>query len=338
MHQGKLIQRGFFKFIPVLVAICFLASCQSINSITHNKNRSFSIVVLPDTQNYTDSSYGGSPELFYQQTQWIKDNKEKLNIVMVAHVGDIVQNPDQAPQWEMASDAFKTIDNEVPYIFCLGNHDIAKDQSTANDARATLLNDYFPPSRFTGNPLYNKNFSADKEAHFMEPGKSDNYYLYFKGGAEKFLIIALEFKPRDKVLVWANQVVSKHPDHRCIVLTHGYLNAQGKQGMGKYGITGNYPPLIWDKLVSKHPNMFMVLCGHILGEAISTCTGESGNKIHQILVDYQNGYIGNGGHGFLRIMTFYPDQNIIENKSYSPSLDVYINRDKSSFTLEYPDN
>ncbi len=338
MHHARRIQSGFSWILVIFLTVCLFSSCQSINSITHNKNRSFSIVILPDTQNYTDSSYGGSPELFRQQTQWIKDNKEKLNIVMVAHVGDIVQNPDQTPEWEMASDAFKTIDDEVPYIFCLGNHDIGKDKNTPPDERFTLLNDYFPPSRFTGNPLYEKNFGADKEKHFMEKGKSDNYYLYFRGGEEKFLIIALEFKPRDNVLTWANQVVSAHPNHRCIVLTHGYLNAQGKHGMGKYGITGNYPPQIWEKFVRKNPNIFMVFCGHILGEASSTCAGDAGNTIHQILVDYQNAYIGNGGHGFLRIMTFYPDQNIIENQTYSPSLDVYINRDKSRFTLEYSDN
>ncbi len=338
MHQHNHIQRGFSRILVILLAVCFLASCQSINSITHNKNDSFSIVILPDTQNYTDSSYDGSPELFYQQTQWIKDNKEKLNIVMVAHVGDIVQNPDQAPQWEIASDAFKTIDNEVPYIFCLGNHDIGNDKNTPPDERFTLSNNYFPPSRFTGNPLYEKNFGADQEAHFMEKDKTDNYYLYFNGGEEEFLIIALEFKPRDMVLNWANQVVSNHSDHRCIILTHGYLNEHQQRGMGKYSIKGNYPPLIWDKLVRKHSNIFMVFCGHILGEAVSTCTGDAGNTIHQILVDYQNAYIGNGGHGFLRIMTFYPDQNKIENLTYSPSLDVYLNRDKSKFTLEYTDD
>ena len=39
----------------------------------------FSIVVLPDTQNYS-TSY---PNIFSAQTQWIANNKDALNIVFL---------------------------------------------------------------------------------------------------------------------------------------------------------------------------------------------------------------------------------------------------------------
>ena len=39
----------------------------------------------------------------------------------------------------------------------------------------------------------------------------------------KFLILTLEFKPRDETLAWANRIVAEHPDYRTIVVTHGYL-------------------------------------------------------------------------------------------------------------------
>ena len=39
----------------------------------------------------------------------------------------------------------------------------------------------------------------------------------------KFLIIALEYHPRDEVLAWANKIVAEHPEHRVIALTHAYL-------------------------------------------------------------------------------------------------------------------
>ena len=71
--------------------------------------------------------------------------------------------------------AFKTIDNEVPYILCMGNHDIADEQGAQADARCSLVNKYFPPARFTKNPVYSKRFGVDPQTHFMEPGKSDNY-------------------------------------------------------------------------------------------------------------------------------------------------------------------
>ena len=335
MNRCNQTRRRCLGILGIAVAACVLAGCRPIASVAHRGGRSFSIVVLPDTQNYTESSFGGAPRYFYDQTKWIRDNKEKLNIVMVAHVGDIVQNPLSTAEWEIADKAMKTIDNEVPYILCLGNHDIANDQSTQDGARNTLLNDYFPPSRFTENPLYGRNFGADKRGHFLEPDKSDNYYLSFTGGGMNFLIIALEFKPRDKVLVWAGKLVAAHPDHRCIVLTHGYLDARARLNMGRYATKGNTAREIWEKFVSRHKNVFLVLCGHMLGESVLTSRGVAGNKVYQILADYQNDYVGNGGRGYLRIMTFYPDKKKIENLTYSPSLGTFLTRPKSQFSLEY---
>ena len=46
-------------------------------------DQNFSIVVLPDTQFYSESY----PGIFTNQTQWIVDNKDRLNIKFVIHVG-----------------------------------------------------------------------------------------------------------------------------------------------------------------------------------------------------------------------------------------------------------
>ena len=50
----------------------------------------FTIVVLPDTQHYVDA---GRPH-FRAQTDWIVRNKDPMNVVYVAHVGDCVENGD----------------------------------------------------------------------------------------------------------------------------------------------------------------------------------------------------------------------------------------------------
>lgn len=299
-------------------------------------NRPFTVVLMPDTQDYTDSSYGGKPQFFYDQTQWIKDNHKERNIVMVAHLGDIVQDAMVTEQWEVADKAFATIDNEAPYILTLGNHDIKDSRGEKPNPRKTRINDYFPPTRFTENPRYRKNFARNKATHFMQPGRSDNYYLYFKGGNQKFLIIALEFQPRDETLEWANKVVESHPDRQCIVLTHKDIPSDKQLNTaGNYGVTGNGPQQTWDKFISQHPNIFMLFCGHHTGEAVRTTKGIHGNTVHQILVDYQSNYIGNGGNGYLRILTFSPADGTIKNTSYSPTLDHYLTRDKSKFILNY---
>jgi hypothetical protein len=51
---------------------------------------SFTLVVLPDTQYYTDAE--SRHEVFIRQTQWIAEHVETHNIRYVLHVGDVVQN------------------------------------------------------------------------------------------------------------------------------------------------------------------------------------------------------------------------------------------------------
>jgi predicted MPP superfamily phosphohydrolase len=214
----------------VFVAIFVLNSrCSSIGKGQGQSRKPFTLIVLPDTQNYADvrdkwtQSYFKIPDqrsCFYEQTQWIKDNHQELNIQMVAHVGDIVQH-DDPEEWAIADKAFKTIDHSVPYLLSLGNHDMGCEIRPGNaHSRETKLNNYFPPSRFERNPLYRYGGNLDN--------RSDNSYLTFEGGEMNFLILSLEFKPRDEALEWAKKVIAAHPKHQCIVVTHAYLMKNGK--------------------------------------------------------------------------------------------------------------
>ncbi len=149
-----------------------------------------------------------------------------------------------------------------------------------------------------------------------------------------FLIVSLECKPRNEVLEWANKIVSGHPEHRVIVLTHAYMRANGKRfdKLG-YKIKGNAGEEMWQKLVSKHKNVFMVLCGHSSGEAVLTSKGDHGNQVHQVLSDYQS--MNNGGESWLRYMVFKPEENKISTYTYNPALKKFRNTPSSRFDLEY---
>jgi hypothetical protein len=300
---------------------------------------SFSVIVLPDTQCYADTRVKYAAERwqsgdlrshFFRQMKWIKDNQEPLNIVMVAHAGDIVQT-DYAEEWDIADQAFKIIDGRVPYILCVGNHDMGyranADQSMGHTAvsRATLFNKYFGPARFADRKWYGDHFGSGNE----------NYYCFFDAAGMKFIIISLEFKPRTEVLNWADKIVAQHSDRRCIVLTHSYLRTDGSYNNDSaYAVVGNSGAEIWEKFVSQHPNIFLVLCGHVFGEGLLSSTTSLGNTVHQVLADYQDE--NDGGDGFLRIMTFFPAQDKIEVKTYSPVLDKYRIVPGSQFSLPYP--
>lgn len=254
---------------------------------------SFTIVVMPDTQKYVEFY----PRGIANQTEWIRKNRDVLNCKLVIHEGDIVQNPGKAEEWQIADFAFQTLDGVLPYCFSLGNHDM-----NVGERDKTLYRQTFPLSRFESMPT----FGGSQNAH------ADNTYHTFEVGHLKFLIIALEFRPDEECLNWANDVVARHPDHRVIVDTHSYLEVNERNGEGK---------AVWDQFVRKHANIFLVLCGH-LSVGRRAALGDKGNLVHEVLANYQD--LDNGGNGWLRLLHFHPGENRIEVRSYSTLLNRYM--------------
>jgi hypothetical protein len=207
-----------------------------------------------------------------------------------------------------------------------------------SQSRKSHFSSYFNPARFTNNPLYDPHFGRKKKDHFREEGKIENYYLFLRVRGMRFLILTLEFKPRDETLAWANRVVAQHPDYRTIVVTHAYLTRRkGQRSEGDhYLVQGNSGESIWEKFVSRHKNIFLVLSGHAM-ENLLTSRGNHGNTVHQIQADYWYWDIAKikAGSGFLRIMTFRPDKDTIEVQTYSPGLGEFLTRPKSEFSLDY---
>ena len=88
----------------------------------------FSIIVLPDTQIYSKKF----PNIFLKQTKWIADNYQKLNIVYVAHVGDIVDDQQSKKEWINSNNAMMVLEKTsskkfpdgIPFGIAPGNHDL----------------------------------------------------------------------------------------------------------------------------------------------------------------------------------------------------------------------
>jgi len=280
----------------------------------------FTLVMLPDTQNYSEKF----PETFHAQTRWVRQNARKENVVFVTHVGDIVQHGgDVASEWEVANAAMSALDGVVPWAVTIGNHDyddLAKDQSPT-------FAKYFGPKRFAGRPWYG--------------GGSDDgqcSYQFFEGGAKRFLILHLPFMVKDEALAWAEAVLAKHPDLPTIVTTHAYLDPRrGPDGMypsiSRPGHNG--PQEIRDKLIRKHPQIFLVLSGHV-NAPVPTYhmdTNEAGGKVIAFVANFQ--FLPDGGQGWLVLLTFDPAKDLIRVRAYSPVLKKYMTEPGSQFTLPY---
>ncbi|HEY5281954.1 MAG TPA: metallophosphoesterase, partial [Polyangia bacterium] len=164
-----------------------------------------SIVVLPDTQYYAAPPY---TEVFAMQTNWIIAQKPLLNIQAVLHVGDVVDGCNSPDQWGVASAALHSLDGVVPYFLVPGNHDTDLN-------RKGLMNNYFGPATMpwvTGT---------------MTVGQIENNYSLVNIGSQQWLVLGLEFGPRDAVMTWADSVLKAYPDRPAIIVTHAYLYPTG---------------------------------------------------------------------------------------------------------------
>jgi hypothetical protein len=285
----------------------------------------FTVVVLPDTQFYAKAY----PDVFMRQTEWIARNKDRHDIRFVLHEGDITDDNIPA-QWEVARKAMKVLsDAGVPYVLVPGNHDIGAAGKTRD--RTTGLNGYFSA----------EDYRHSGRVGYFEQGKLENTWHEFETPWGDFLVIALEFGPRDEVLEWANKAAAEHPKDRVIVLTHSYMgcgterteSAKNYLGDQKGGVNGAQE--MWNKLIFRQPNMRLVLSGHITGTGYRKDKGLSGNTVHQMLADFQaspNALYGPGeihpdrswgGGGYLRLLQFLPDGKTLRVRTYSPWYDTW---------------
>ncbi|MEX0717876.1 MAG: metallophosphoesterase, partial [Planctomycetaceae bacterium] len=285
-----------------------------------SKSEPFSIVLLPDTQFYSLRH----PETYRKQTEWIKEQAAERNIRFVIHLGDIVHENTEA-EWKRADEAQKVLDGVVPYSLVPGNHDmVLEGRRVIRDT--SRYNSVFPPSRYKDEKWYGGSMTEDS---------NDNNYCLFEAGGMKFIVISLEFAPRDEALGWAGNIAAKHSDRHAIVATHCYLRPAGRDTScaSGYSVEGNSGQEMWDKLIRRQPNIFLVVSGHFAGTNMQTSENDAGGKVIEMLADYQN--LANGGNGWLRVLTFDPAKERIRVETYSPTLDEVNPNERHTYGIEW---
>ena len=299
---------------------------------------SFTLIALPDTQNYSERF----PHIYTAQTKWIRDNVKAFNIVFVAHEGDVT-NLNQRPEWVNAGKSMALLDGAVPYSVNVGNHDLGP-RGQSKD-RSSHIDEFFPVDRYKKEPWWGG--ALDGSIH--------NSYQFFTATGMRFLVMNLEFAPRESSLEWADKIIRKHNDCRTILVSHSYMSNNDKRidresdfSNRKYPIEGLDGEEIWQQLVRHHEHLFLVLSGHIfVGDSSKdwkhdpswtetgrlTSTNDAGRPTHQLLADYQGR--PNGGEGWLRVMTFHPRRGKIQVSTYSPWLDKHLIEPHNRFPLDY---
>jgi hypothetical protein len=214
------------------------------------------------------------------------------------------------------------LDGEVPYVVALGNHDYGPggDGGTRDTGMTRWL-----------------------------PGRSENSWVRLETPDGPWLVVALEFAPRDAAVAWARDVLREHADAQAAVVTHAYLYSDGtrysrerddqhwaphRYGVAKHPDGAHDGEELYRALIAPSPNVRFVFSGHVLNEGAARRTDvrADGNVCHQILANYQ--HRREGGASFLRIVRFEDGGTRAVVRTYSPHLDEHWDDDLNAFELD----
>ncbi len=314
----------------ILILIVSISGCSKAEEAVR-------FAIIPDTQSFFETDFETDPLLLYKIFDWVKDKGNGVDFMI--QVGDITEDNTEET-WKFVKDMFHSLDGELAYTYALGNHDMGSKACKRADTRNTnLANKYLDLS----------NLSSSGLVASYPTNKVDNLAHVVKLKEDDYLIISLEFGPRAQTIEWAEGIMDSYPDHKVIINTHAYTYSDNTRiGDGdswnphRYGVNNDGDIIydgeeLWYVFVKKHKNIFMVVSGHILNGGTGTLvsTGDNGNKVCQMLANYQLGVkgMGNGNNGYIRLINYFPVSNRIEVKTYSPILDKYLTNEANQFII-----
>ena len=129
---------------------------------------------------------------------------------------------------------------------------------------------------FYNNDFYRSQF--ENYGGFYEEGSVKNTYRTINLNGDDWLIVNLDYHADEKVMAWANEVISSYPSHRTIIATHDSLGAHGQ--------FSDYGAKLWNAVSSQHANVELVLSGHISYDniVVTQLEGVHGNTVTAIVI------------------------------------------------------
>lgn len=302
---------------------------EEMNEIRKEDEYEYSYVLafLPDIQYMTEKYPKNLTAVF----DFLVNESKTRNIRYAIGLGDIT-NANGIKEWTTVVRQTNRLNGYLDYSLVCGNHDTLKNN------KLEYFDQYYAPK--TG---YYYQHVASTGGFFNEDSVR-NTYLTFSVGKVNYIIINLDFGATDDILGWAGEVLDSHPDHRGILVTHGYLNADGTTlDSNDYASPDTYESQLnsgedmWQKLVSKHENIDMIVSGHMHHDSavVSPREGDAGNTVYQVLMDPQSTCNKLGGIGVVGLMYFTEDGNHAKIKYYSTVLDKYLSESNKTLSLTF---
>ena len=292
----------------------------------------YSFAVLPDTQIVTKNDAVNGENNLVKLYDWIIANKDSKNIRYVFGLGDITDNNNTA-EWTLAQSQFaKLTEAGIPYSAVRGNHDLPWYRKTGESASNYTTDDY---TNYIGTDAYRAQFGG-----FYSNTNVSNAWRTLQVGGVKYLLVTLDYGADDNVLNWASGIIYQHPDHNVIITTHAYLYRDGTTldsgdvvPPSTSGGTNDGDDM-WEKLISKHENIVLVMSGHDPSESIvvNRSKGDNGNTVTAMLIDAQDVEAQEGSMGMVAMLYFSADGKTMQVEYYSTAKEKYFLSD-NQFTL-----
>ena len=169
----------------------------------------------------------------------------------------------------------------------------------------------------------------------------------FSAGGYRFLHLAFEMQAGDDVVAWAEGVIDEYAGLPTIISTHDYLNVRAERlptsGMDLALVDpegNNSAEELWQDFISETDQIFMILSGHQVGQAMRVDRNDQGHEVYQMLADFQarrqaaldagqplgpGGTVPPSGDGWFREMVFHTrsENPRVDVKTYSSHYDSY---------------
>jgi len=266
----------------------------------------FTIGFIPDTQNMTQTDAGG--QKIKAMNQFFIDNKNNLNVVFVAALGDMAQsyprNGDRddmvaiPAEYERVKEAYDLYTPAgIPYAPCMGNHD-----------PVNAINQWFPVSHFEDTPTWGGSMN----------GGIENAYYLLDADNMAFILVTVQYNAPENVLNWAEKVFAQYPLRRGIFVTHQLTPIDSSQAQ--------------KQVIEQSDNVFLSVAGHNNQESYWTSTSLSGNQQHNFIVDSQD---DPDGGATVRYYTFRTNKNQVDVRTYNVPTKTHYTDDNSHFSFSY---
>lgn len=220
----------------------------------------------------------------------------------------------------------------VPFSVVPGNHDydtwwavkpLLSEQGQAATMTAAQLR---PQVHLGGYKAFNSVFGPDSHYFKDKPWYIASYnggvnsVQIFNAGGYQFLHFGFEMQPGDDVLEWAQSIIDRYPGLPTMMSTHDYLNKNGER-MSNMKLAAADPDWhnsaedVWNEFIRGNSQIFMVLNGHVPGQATRVDKNDADHNVYQLLADYQGRHMTaipplpfSGakmlGDGWMRLMNF----------------------------------